>query len=209
MNVRPIRILLIDDHPVVLAGYRRLIETAPDMRVVAEACNGEDGYFVHFVHNPDVVVLDLALPGRSGLDTLQRILMRDPAAKVLVVSIHDHEAFVRRAREGGARGFLSKNIAPEVLLEAVRRIALGESFFPDRNGLDAGAVAVPFTRLSPREFEVFRMLADGHTVAQISRMLSISPKTAAVHQTRIMNKLDLENLAQLTRLAIRHGIIQP
>lgn len=205
MKLSLIRVLLIDDHPVVLAGYRRLIETAPDMRVVAEARNGEDGYFAYFVHNPDVIVLDLALPGRSGLDTLGRILKRDPAARVLVVSIYDNETFVRRARDGGAKGFLSKNSAPAALLEAIRRVAIGQAFFAD------GAVVkeAPLAELSPREFEVFRLLAEGYTVASIAGMLNISPKTAGVHQTRIMNKLDVENLAQLTRLAIRQGIITP
>lgn len=210
MKIAPIRILLIDDHPVVLAGYRRLIETAPDMRVVAEAVSGEDGYFAHFVHNPDVTVLDLALPGRSGLDTLHRILKRDPAAKLLVVSFYDNETFVRRARDGGAKGFLSKNSAPAALLEAIRYIAAGRSFFTGDDTVSSPAgKAVPLVKLSPREFEVFRLLAEGYTVAGIAEMLSISPKTAGVHQTRIMNKLDIENLAQLTRLAIRQGIITP
>ncbi len=212
MKLALIRVLLIDDHPVVLAGYRRLIETAPDMRVVAEARNGEDGYFAYFVHNPDVIVLDLALPGRSGLDTLGRILKRDPAARVLVVSIFDNETFVRRAHDGGAKGFLSKNSAPAALIEAIRRVAIGQAFFGD----DAASIAdgavikeAPLAELSPREFEVFRLLAEGYTVANIAGMLNISPKTAGVHQTRIMNKLDVENLAQLTRLAIRQGIIVP
>jgi two-component system invasion response regulator UvrY len=204
----PIRVLLIDDHPVVLAGYRRLIEAAPDLVVVAEAHTGEEGYFAYFEQRPDVVVLDLALPGRSGLDTLQRIIKRDPGARVLIVSIYDNEAFVRRARDAGAKGYLSKRSAPPVLLESLRRVAGGQSFF-DTVDADEAAHKHSLGSLSPREFEVFRLLAEGHTVLQISQTLSISPKTAGVHQTRIMNKLDLDNAAQLTRLAIRHGIIQP
>jgi two-component system invasion response regulator UvrY len=208
MNGEPLKVLLIDDHPVVLAGYRRLLEAAPDMQVVAEARTGEEGYFAYLEHNPDVVVLDLALPGRSGLDTLGRILKRDPAAKILVVSIHDSETFVRRSRDGGAKGFLDKRSAAPVLFEALRQVGRGESYFPE-SARDAAAQSDVAARLSPREFEVFRLLAEGYPIAQIAATLNISPKTAGVHQTRIMNKLRLDNVAQLTRLAIRDGIVRP
>jgi two-component system invasion response regulator UvrY len=127
---------------------------------------------------------------------------------VLIVSIYDNEMLLQRARDGGARAYLNKRSAPPVLLEAVRRVARGESFFENAPS-DSPAPSTPLGRLSPREFEVFRLLAEGHTVVQIAQSLHISPKTAGVHQTRIMHKLDLENLAQLTRLAMRHGIVAP
>lgn len=203
---KPIRVLLIDDHPVVLAGYRRLLETTPDIVVVAEAGTGEEGYFAFLNHHPDVVVLDLELPGRSGLDTLQRLQKRDSAAKILVVSVHDNEILVKRSREAGAYGFLSKRSSPLALLEAIRRLAHGEQFFDDMAWNSSGQPE-PLAPLSAREFEVFRLLAQGHSVRQIALILHISPKTAGVHQTRIMGKLNLENLAQLALLAIRHKVI--
>lgn len=203
---KPIRVLLIDDHPVVLAGYRRLLETAPDIAVVAEAGTGEEGYFAFLNHHPDVVVLDLELPGRSGLDTLHRLQKRDPAVKVLVVSVHDNEIWVKRSRAAGAYGFLSKRSSPLALLEAIRRLAHGEQFFDDM-AWNTPDQPEPLARLSAREFEVFRLLAQGHNVRQIAQILHISPKTAGVHQTRIMSKLNLGNLAQLALLALRHKVI--
>lgn len=203
---KPIRVLLIDDHPVVLAGYKRLLETTPDIAVVAEAGTGEEGYFAFLNHHPDVVVLDLQLPGRSGLDTLHRLQQRDSTAKVLVVSVHDNEIFVKRARTAGAYGFLSKCSSPLALLEAIRRLARGEQFF-DEMAWNAPDQPEPLLHLSEREFEVFRLLAQGQSIRNISQILHISPKTAGVHQTRIMGKLNLENLAQLTLLAIRHKVI--
>jgi len=203
---KPIRVLLIDDHPVVLTGYRRLLETTPDIVVVAEAGTGEEGYFAFLNHHPDVVVLDLQLPGRSGLDTLQRLQKRDSAAKVLVVSVHDNEVFVKRSRAAGAYGFLSKRTSPLALLEAIRRLAHGEQFFDDM-AWNTPDQPEPLSRLTAREFEVFRLLAQGHDVRQIAQTLQISPKTAGVHQTRIMSKLDLDNLAQLTLLALRYKVI--
>ncbi len=205
MAAEPIRVLLIDDHPVVLAGYRRLLETASDITVAVEVETGEAGYTAHVKHRPDVDILDLSLPGRSGLEVMRRILVQDPEAKILIVSVYDNDVFVRRARDAGARGFLGKRSAPAVLLDATRRIAAGGTFFPD----ESNARPEPLTALSPREFEVFRLLAEGNPVADIAKLLHISPKTAGVHYTRVMRKLAIDNLAQLTRLALRHGIILP
>jgi two-component system invasion response regulator UvrY len=209
----PITILLVDDHPVVREGYRRLFEQTPDIRVIAEAGNGESGYHAYVRHQPDVVVMDLSMPGMGGLEVVRRLLARDRAAKVLVFSAHENEVFRQRASEAGALGYISKRAAAKVMVEAVRKIAQGERFFSPFCQAEASSPKPEsqdlIDKLTPREFEVFRHLAEGRTVAEIAELLHASHKTVGVHQTHIMKKLGLSNAAQLTRLAIRHGLVDP
>ncbi|WP_127475977.1 response regulator transcription factor [Sulfurivermis fontis] len=205
-----IRILLVDDHPVVRAGFHRLLEVNAGV-VVAEASSGEEAVQLYAATAPDVVVLDLAMPGIGGLETVRRILARDGEARILVFSIHDNEAMLSRALQAGALGYLTKQSAPAILLEAVHAVAEGRMYIdPDLVGhaLGGGRDGL-LERLTPREFEVFRLLAEGHSVNEIANLLSISPKTAGVHHTRIMHKLEVKTSAQLVRLALRHGVIMP
>ncbi len=210
MQSNPIRVLLVDDHPVVRTGFRRLLEVNTGV-VVAEAGSGEEAVQLYEETAPDVVVLDLSMPGMGGLETARRILARDGEARLLVFSVHDNEAMLSRALQAGVLGYLTKQSAPATLLEAVHAVAEGKMYIdPDLVGraLGGGRGGL-LERLTPREFEVFRLLAEGHSVNDIAGILNISPKTAGVHHTRIMHKLEVTTSVQLVRLALRHGIITP
>lgn len=208
-----VRVLLVDDHPIVRHGYRRLLENTPDIRVHAEAASGEDAYARYFETDPDLLIIDLNLPGISGIEAIRRIRLRDPDARILVFSMHDSPLMVTRALEAGASGYLTKSSAASEIVDAVREIAQGRTFLSP--GLVQDFVATkladddPLKGLTPREFQVFLRLAQGQVVNEIAQTLSISPKTVGVHQTNIMKKLQLRNLSELTRLAIRCGLIEP
>ncbi len=210
----PIRVLLVDDHEVVRAGYRRLFEGTDDIEVVAEADSGEAAYTLYLEHRPTVVVMDLSLPGIGGLDASRRILARDKAARILVFSVHENEVFLNRALDQGVLGYISKRSASRVMLDAVRQVAQGESFIGQemmgflvnrRTSADKYAI----DSLSPREFEVFRLRAEGLSVNDIAGLLNVSPKTVGHHNTRLKQKLGVASTAELTRLAIRLGVITP
>lgn len=214
MESRPIHVLLADDHPVVRGGYRRLIEGHGDMCVVAEAGDGDAAYLAYQKHCPDVVVLDLSMPG-GGLATLQRIRARDPEARVLVFSMHVSGTIMRRAREAGALGYLTKSSPAEQLVEAIRRVACGLTYDDPSMAADAAdgdsggsGSGDPTRALTPREFQIFKLLAEGQSLGEIAAALFISPKTANVHHGNIMRKLDIGNDAQLVRLAFHHQIIR-
>ena len=209
-----IRILLSDDHEVVRAGYRRLLESKPDIEVVAEVVSGEDAYSRYCELQPDVVVMDLTMPGMGGLEASRRILAHDDRAKILVFSVHENEVMLNRALDLGVLGYISKRSASQVMIEAVCQVAAGEMY--------VGQEMMPFllkrktspdndmvSGLSSREFEVFRLLADSKSVNDIAELLNLSPKTVGHHMTQIKNKLGISNIAGLTRLAIRLGIITP
>lgn len=207
----PIRVLLVDDHAVVREGYRRLLEATPGIRVVAEAGNGEDAYAGFVAENPDVVVMDITLPGISGFEALRRIRGRQPTARVLMFSMHEDPVFVQRALEYGAQGYLTKASAPDMMVEAVQALAAGRRFVPvnvtkhlqdralcdERQKLDA---------LTEREFETLRMLAAGHALAEIAALLCVSNKTVANYQTSIRQKLGCDNAMQLMRIALACGL---
>jgi two-component system invasion response regulator UvrY len=209
-----ISILLADDHVVVRAGYRRLLENTPDIEVIAEVASGEDAYSRYCEQHPDVVVMDLTMPGMGGLEASRRILAHDDSAKILVFSVHENEVMLNRALDLGVLGYISKRSASQVMIEAVRQIAAGEMY--------VGQEMMPFlvrrttspdservAGLSPREFEVLRLLADSKSVNDIADLLNLSPKTVGHHMTHIKTKLGIDNIAGLTRLAIRLGIITP
>jgi DNA-binding NarL/FixJ family response regulator len=210
-----IRVLLADDHPVVRTGYRRLLDQAGDVRVVAEAGDGESAYAAFIAQPPDVLVTDLSMPGGGGLELIRRVLARAPHARVLVFSMHDGALLVRRALEAGARGFLTKASSPDCLVVAIRALHAGQRYLgPDLSPalLEDHAPrheAQRLTSLSAREFEVFRLLALGHSSAECAQVLCLSPKTIANHQSLIKEKLGVLTSAALAHLAIRHGVIQP
>jgi two-component system, NarL family, invasion response regulator UvrY len=209
----PIRVLLVDDHAVVREGYRRLLETTPEIRVVAEAGNGEDAYARFVEANPDVVVMDITLPGISGFETLRRILGRQTAARILMFSMHEDPVFVLRALDGGARGYLTKASAPDMMVEAVRTIAAGGRFMPPELARKLQDRALNEERLrlealSEREFEVLRLLAAGHGLAEIATLLCVSGKTVANYQTSIRQKLGCDNAMQVLRIALACGLAE-
>lgn len=209
-----IRVLLCDDHPVVRAGYRRLLEQAGDIAVVHEAGDGEVAYAAWIAHRPDVLVTDLSMPGGGGLALLRRVLARDAAARVLVFTMHDSALLVRRAFDEGARGFLTKASDPQALIDAVQALHAGDRYLaPElprawlaRHPDDADA---RIAGLSAREFEVFRLIASGCSAAQCAERLKLSAKTVANHQSAIKEKLGVTTSAALAHLAIRHGVIEP
>ena len=209
-----IRFMLVDDHAVVRVGFRMLINASNDMEVVDEADSGEAAYQRYAEAKPDVVVMDLAMPGMGGIETARRLLSRDAAAKVLVLSAHEDSAHLKRVLKVGALGYLSKRSAPEDLIGAVRVVAAGRVF------LDAdvarklamqdlgGGASGPVEALSEREFTVFIQLARGQSVNQIAETLCLSPNTIGTHLYNIKQKLGANNQAELALIAVRNGLIE-
>ncbi len=208
-----IRVLLVDDHAVVRMGFRLLLQSTAEMSVIAEADSGEAACQLYLELNPDVVVMDLAMPGMGGLEALRRIRARDAHAQVLTLSAHDDPMHARRALQEGALGFLSKRSAPEALLEAVAAVAAGRRYLDPELAqklalaeFDGGAKS-PVERLSEREFEVFIRLAGGATVQRIALDLNLSASTIGTHLYNIKQKLGVANQSELTLIAIRHHLI--
>ncbi|MGA7538313.1 MAG: response regulator transcription factor [Steroidobacteraceae bacterium] len=207
----PTRILLVDDHAVVREGYRRLLEEEPSIRVVGEASNGTQACERARALGPDVVVMDIALPGTSGIEATRRMLKDQPHLRILMFSMHDDAIYASRALEAGALGYLSKASAPEVLVQAIYAVSRGERYLSaDVAANMAQSTAQPgraeIEALSPREFEVLRLLAQGETVRSISEKLGLSEKTVANHQSAIREKLGAKNSAQLARLVAQVGL---
>jgi len=207
-----ISILLVDDHSIVREGIRQLLNTCDEFSVVAEAASGEAGFRDFFRIQPDIMILDLMLPGESGLATLRRIHNRDEDAKILVLSMYDEPAMMVRALDYGAKGYLSKSAAHSELILATRAVANGRPYIEqglfERLQKQTLNKQHPSQALTSREFEVFTMLAEGRTVVVIAELLHLSPKTVGAHQTSIMKKLSIKNSAQLLRTAIMWGIIK-
>jgi two-component system invasion response regulator UvrY len=209
-----ITVLLVDDHPVVRDGCRRLLENTPDIRVTAEAGDGETACVLYAKLAPDVVILDMGMPGFGGFETIRRLKTADPAAHILIFSMHDDETMILRAIEAGATGYLTKSGGIGQMVDAVRKVAQGKTYIEAERATElvgrtiAGIAGGPLAVLSPREFQLFQRFAEGQSTLQIAAALSISPKTVAVHHASIMKKLDLENTVQLVRLAIRCNVIE-
>jgi len=209
-----IRVLLVDDHAVVRTGFRLLLQSLAEISVVAEAESGEAACQRFFELAPDVVVLDLAMPGMGGLEALRRIRARHPEACVLALSAHDDPMHARRALREGAMGFLSKRSAPEALVEAVTAVAAGRRYIDmslaQKLALAEieGTAKPPIEQLSEREFDVFIRLARGATVQKIAEDLKLSASTVGTHLYNIKQKLQVGNQSELTLLAIRNGLIE-
>ncbi len=209
-----IRVLLVDDHAVVRTGFRLLLQSIAEVTVVAEADSGEAACQLYPELTPDVVVMDIAMPGMGGLEALRRIRARHPQARVLTLSAHDDPMHARRSLQEGALGFLSKRSAPEALVEAVTAVAAGRRYLDaalaQKLALEEfdGSAKSPVERLSEREFEVFVRLAGGATVQRIAQDLKLSASTVGTHLYNIKQKLGVENQSELTLIAIRHGLIE-
>jgi two-component system, NarL family, invasion response regulator UvrY len=209
-----IRVLLVDDHAVVRTGFRLLLQSQQDFTVIAEADSGEAACQLHLELAPDVVVMDLGMPGMGGLEALRRIRARHRQARVLALSAHDDPMHARRCLKEGALGFLSKRSAPEALLDAVTTVAAGRRYIDAAiaqklalTEFDGGPKS-PIERLSEREFDVFMRLARGATVQHIAQDLKLSGSTVGTHLYNIKQKLNAVNQAELTLIAIRHGLIE-
>jgi len=212
VNAAAIRIMLVDDHAIVRAGFRRLLEQQPEFRIVAEAADADRAYALFNEHVPDVIIMDVSMPGVSGLDAIRRMTGRRPAARVLVFSMHEDASLAERAIQLGARGYVTKSSPPEVLAAAVLDVAAGKlALSPDI----AKSIAIlklagredPLGQLSPREFEVLRLLAGGHAAGAIAKLLNLSGKTVANYHTSIKQKLHLSSDIELVLLAQRQDIL--
>lgn len=211
MNAPVVTVLLVDDHAVVREGYRRLLEKSPSIQVVGEAADAQGAYLAFVEHQPQVTVMDIALPGASGIDALRRIRARDPQAQVLMFSMYEDPIFATRALQAGARGYVTKAAAPEALVEAVLTVARGEPYLVGRLAQELAMRSVSerldASCLSPREFEVLRMLVAGHPLPEIARSLGLTPKTVANHQSILRQKLGAGTAVQLLQAAARMGIV--
>ncbi len=209
----PIRVLVVDDHAVVRSGLRLVLEREDDMDVVAEAGSAEEGVRAARLEKPDVVLLDVVMPGGSGIDAAAEIIAAAKGAKVLVLSMQDDPSYVREAFAAGASGYLLKEAADAELVHAVREVAGGGRYVHPTLGARLAQAEVDAARraaddpLSEREREVLRLLALGHTNQEIAQQLYISVRTAETHRAHIMQKLGLGTRAELVRYALANGML--
>jgi DNA-binding NarL/FixJ family response regulator len=206
-----ISILLVDDHPVVRQGYRRVLENQSDFRVVAEADNAAGAYAAFKAHAPDVVVMDISMKGASGLEAIRNIRARDDRARILVFSMHSEAALVKTAFNAGASGFVTKSSEPAALIQAIRSVARGERAMSDdiahalaKDSLNPSQSMLE--RLGEREIEILRQLAAGSTADQIAANLNLSLKTVQNYHYMVKAKTGLQTDAQLVRLAVACGL---
>jgi two-component system invasion response regulator UvrY len=215
-----IKVILVDDHAVVRAGFRMLLSTDESIEVIAEAERGEAACHLYFDKQPDVMVLDLSMPGIGGLEALRRICNRDSHAKILVFSVHDEWVYVDRAMNAGAKGYITKHAHPEILIAAIQTIAEGEVYIEPSltkhdDVLSSKRLQIRETdyktlieSLSPREFDVFLLLAKGFTAHKIADELCLGYKTVANYGTQIRSKLKVSSVAELAHIAIGLGVIK-
>lgn len=205
-----VNILVIDDHPIVRAGCRQLIQQIPNVNIT-EAETGEDGYKLFQEIYPDMVLLDITLPGLGGLEILRKMRANRENAKVLMFSMHEDPVFASRAMQTGARGYITKNNAADHLVEAVEQVLSGKTYLsPDVAQqlamLNIGSTTSALSDLSRRELEILRLLGEGNSMTEISGVLGISYKTVANNLTQIKSKLSINKTAELMRFAISHGL---
>lgn len=210
----PIRVILVDDHAVVRSGLRRVLEAGSDIEVVGEASNVRDAVFEVRAQKPDVIVMDVVMPGTSGIEGTPLVLHEAPDAKVLVLSMQDDPAYVREAFDAGASGYVMKEAADDEVVDAVRAVAAGQRYLHPALGARLLEAESEERRraaedpLSEREREVLRLLALGHTNQEIAKLLYISVRTAESHRAHIMQKLRLGTRAELVRYALAHGLLE-
>ncbi|MDI1229993.1 MAG: response regulator transcription factor [Methylobacter sp.] len=203
-----IKVILVDDHAVVRAGFRMLLSTEADIDVIAEADRGEAACQLYLEQQPDVMVLDLSMPGIGGLESIRRICNRDNNAKILVFSVHDEMVYVDRAMKAGAKGYITKNSAPGILVTAIQKIAAGEIYI--ERGLMKNLTLqnsetdyqTLIDSLSAREFDIFLLLAKGLTAHKIADELCLGYKTVANYGTQIRGKLKVSTVAELAHIAM-------
>ena len=206
-------IVLVDDHAVVRAGVRRLLEQEPQFEVIGEAESGEKAYQIFGELKPDVMVMDLSMPGMGGLESIRRILMRYEKAKILVLSMHEDLSFANQALKLGAKGYLTKNTLADDLVKSIETVTQGDVFLSDEIAKKIAMQSIsgnqdPVHELSAREFEIFRLLAEGLDIDAIASTLNISSKTVSNYQTMIKQKLDINTPIELIRYAIKVGVIK-
>jgi DNA-binding NarL/FixJ family response regulator len=206
------RIFLVDDHPIVLTGFKLMLEAQPDLEVCGTASSAEEALSLIPKAKPDLIITDVTLPGRSGLDLLKDVSAVLPGARLLVVTMHDELLYAERALRAGARGYLMKEAGSEKMLAAIRQVLSGQVYVSERMqakilsgmiGHQPKATNSPIEKLSDREFEIFRLLGQGKTTKEIADQLHLSHKTVAVHRGHIKEKLGVTNANELVHQAVR------
>ncbi|MHC1764795.1 MAG: response regulator [Verrucomicrobiia bacterium] len=205
----PIRVLIADDHALVRAGLRALLDTQPDIEVVGEASDGATALEQCGKLHPGVVIMDLAMPGRGGINATEDIRAQFPDTKVVVLTMHHDEAYLRVARLAGAAGFVAKKALATELIRAIRTVHFGGTHFPAAElPAPVGSGASPLRMITEREREVVSLIALGYTSLEIAARLHISEKTVESHRAHIANKLGLRTRADLVRFALEHGLVK-
>lgn len=210
-----IRIVIADDHAVVREGLKRIVTSAPDMTVVGEAANGAEVMRQVRECDFDVLVLDLSMPGRSGMELIKLVRCEKPKLRILVLSMHEELQYAVRSIKSGASGYLTKESAPTQLMQVLRKVASGGAFISTgvaeqlALGSMLGSNSAAHEKLTDREFEVFRLIATGMSVTEIAARLNLSAKTISTHKANLMQKMHLQNQSELIRYAIKHGVAEP
>ena len=210
---KKVTIVLVDDHAVVRAGVRRLLEQEALFDVIGEAESGEKAYHMFGALKPDVMVMDLSMPGMGGLEAIRRILMRHERARILVLTMHEDLSFANQALKLGAKGYLIKNTLGDDLVKSIQTVSRGEVFLSDEIAKKMAMQSIsgeqdPIHELSAREFEIFRLLAEGLEIDAIATTLNISSKTVSNYQTMIKQKLNINTPVELIRYATKAGVIK-
>lgn len=213
--MRKLRLLLGDDHPLVRHGLRKVLEERPEWEVVSEVGEGREAVREAIAHKPDVAILDVAMPLLNGIDAAQQIVRRAPETRILMLSMHADEAYVMRAVQAGATGYMVKDAAGKELLTAIESVAAGRPYFSpaierllqDDRRTPSSGFADRYDTLSAREREVFQLIAEAKSNKEVAVLLGISPATVETHRARILQKLDVHSIAEVVRYAARLGII--
>lgn len=219
-NTQPLRILLIDDHAILRSGLRLLLDSQPNLKVIGEAGDGRAGLQMAQSLQPDLVLLDLSMPGLNGMEALPALRIVAPDARILILTMHDDEGYLRQTLQKGASGYVLKKAADGELLNAVQAVMRGELYIhpamtrallgnlvAPEGGVPGGATDDPWATLSEREDEVLRLVARGHTNAEIAKQLSLSVKTVETYRARGMEKLGLRTRAQLLQVTLERGLL--
>ena len=209
-----LNVLLVDDHSVVRMGFKMLIDSEKDMQVIAEAETGEEGIIKFQEIKPDVVVMDITMPGIGGLEAIERIIAKDKNAKILVLSAHEDSVHPKRVLSAGAIGYLTKRSAAEELINAIRTVGSGKKYIESTVAQQLAITQLsgendPTEVLSDREFEVFISLAKGKSTNEIADTMCLSPRTVGTHLYNIKQKLNANNSAEIALIAIRSGLLEP
>jgi len=209
-----VKVALIDDHPIVRQGLRNLLQTEPSFQVVAEADDGITGLELVQRVRPDVLIVDLMMPGLNGLDLIKQVLKPLPRLRIVVLSMQSADSYVVEALNSGAAGYVLKETGPSEIIQAIKAVVAGDRYLSPKLAqrvLDSSTgrkkIADPYDSLTPREREILHLIVEGHTSAQIAGRLVLSPRTVELHRSRIMKKLDLHNQTDIFRYALERGLL--
>jgi DNA-binding NarL/FixJ family response regulator len=211
---KPIRVLIADDHAIVRQGLRQILSDTPDLTVSGEAENGVQAVQMVRTGEWDVVLMDVSMPDRNGIDALKLIKKEYPRLPVLILSMYPEEQYAIRALKAGAAGYLTKQSAPELLVTAIRQVASGKKYVSPSlaeelaNAIGDDSERPPHEKLSDREYQTLCMIASGKTPAEIAEALNLSVKTVSVYRARLLEKMNLRNNAELTHYGLKHGLAE-